>query len=314
MNHRKHHRRPDHRSERCAGLEAKQADGCRDDEFEKVRGADEDRGPGDAARRAVLAVQKGMSWIIGRAGGGYGVLGDDGSCPARTFGDVIVSGKDCEARSEAACELAGTVLPFRVHRAGKLRGISGSGRVEGYASVAVTGGSMEDWLATGVYVAEQTVTGDVTFAQVKVFLENPWGDASPTRSKNLARVRFSPIPSGPPLTGTWSILGASHPTSVASIHWDILVNALLDPDLRRNPRRRGESAETAATRIVRDLYGLPQNWEQPISLGIRGPHRPRENIKVTVPPLAEVGVGTLRACVTSDCRAPRTLSGLEGIR
>src|SRR5581483_11190535 len=108
------------------------------------------------------------------------------------------------------------VLPFRVLTAIRNYGYR-DGMVEGFVAVAVTGGSKGDWAATASYIAQQSVIRDVTFTQVEVYTDSPWGDKPPQRAKSLATAYFIPASGKGPWERPFDILVAKQQGSPAQI-------------------------------------------------------------------------------------------------
>jgi hypothetical protein len=246
--------------------------------------------------------------------GGYFLSERGGRCPHQRIGDFTIGAPDCEARAEAAWEIRGTVLPFRVHRAARnfVVGLArGTREVQAQIAIAVEEGTPRDWMATAVHVAELAVAGRATSADVLVFRDNPWGDAPPRQYKSLARVTYNPSRSS--ADKPWSILAADRLPTTLDIEHDVLTAQLYDPALKPQ-MRRGESPEQAARRIVMEKHRLPRTWEPTPGLGIHGTNRDRAQIRVTVSAEATSAIEEVRRCLTSSqgdhlfrgCLGPRT--------
>jgi hypothetical protein len=88
--------------------------------------------------------------------------------------------------------------------------------------------------------------------------------------------------------------------TVIDIEADVLTAKLYDPDLRPHPKRKGETPEAAARRLIIEKYQLPANWQITPNLGRRGVNLHREQIKVMVP--SGMDVSQLQKCLARRMR------------
>jgi hypothetical protein len=156
-------------------------------------------------------------------------------------------------------------------------------------TVSIESGGPGDWLATGLYFAEQAAVGDSGGIYVDVIRTNPWGAAVPMQYKWLARVAYDPKK---PPSEQWIMLAARVMPTIPDIEADQLISEMYDS----NRRRRGESPEAAARRVVIEKYGLPRTWQLTQNLGIRAVDVPRSEIRVTVP--SGIDLFRMRNCLS----------------
>ena len=195
--------------------------------------------------------------------------------------------------SDPACAggVTGTVQPFRLHHASRLRLSKGSIAQTG-VSAAVETGEPVDWLATAVYLAEQVTQDGSEYIKVTVFRESPWGDDPPQQYKVLAKVGLTPTD---PPEQRWIMSVARRMPTVIDIEADVLTAELYDPGEHARVKRPKETPEDTARRLVIQRHQLPRTWKSSPELGVRGVNLPRKRINVVVP--SSFDVAQLRSCL-----------------
>ena len=229
----------------------------------------------------------------------YVVESPNFSCPGQHAGAFIIQAPNCEQQAAAATDAEGAVLPFKIIAAVRNSAYQND-MVEAHVVISVEGGNPMDWIATGVYVAEHSIVGNVTFATVGVFIPNPWGDDVPQEATQLAKVYYAPNPSESPWKDVWYYTAATTASSQADIEFDRLSSDLLDANIQ-DPDVRQDHADAAAKRIVVKKYHLPRNW-QPRTEFLMDDERPdRQHLHVldTAPGVAD-SMSALAKCLTSD--------------
>ena len=230
---------------------------------------------------------------------GYTVQASNLSCPPRKVGDFLVEGEHCAEQAAAAQDVSGAVLPFKVIRAIRNHAFR-DGMVQAGVSVSVEGGSPGDWLATAAYVAEHAIVGDVTFAEVSVFVPNPRGDFPPQHVKLLAKAYYAPVPSRSPRDDQWLLLGAKHAATPADVEFAELSNDLLeDPGKVTDADELAQRADSAARRVVIQKYRLPQDWKPSDGLGLDGQKHDRDHLHITGQDEGDRSMAAVLECLTS---------------
>jgi hypothetical protein len=221
-------------------------------------------------------------------------------CPPQRFGDFTVRGENCEALAEAAKDISGQALPFKIIHAFRNNAFKND-MVGADVSVSVEGGTPGDWLATAVFIAEHAMIADVTFAKVSVFASNPWGDSSPQHVKLLAKAYYAPNPAPIGWDKPWLLNAATIAPTPAEIEYDRLSNDLIaDPEKVVDPTDRLNQAESAARRIVIQKYRLRADWSPRDTLGLDGQDHDRDHVKVTELPELNNSTAALVQCLKSN--------------
>lgn len=198
---------------------------------------------------------------------------------------------------------AGQVLTFGIIRAFRNYGFK-DGMVAAEVSVSVEGGSRDDWMATAVDIAEQSILGDVTFAKVEVYSLNPWSDLSPTEHKLLAKVYYSgPAPKRSPWpTDQWAIFAVDRASTLADIEFDVLQNQILETLAAKVSDRNKllEEAGFRALALIVQKYKLPFGWQASMDGWSSSRRYDRELIRVTDTHGAEDSIFALQRCLSVE--------------
>jgi hypothetical protein len=245
----------------------------------------------------VLAACLGGAWLLS----GSGAPTHDGTAAA--------TAQPAKSPSVSANDVSGKVLPFTVVRATRNHAFK-EGIVIADVSVSVEGGEPDDWMATGVYVAEHAIVGDVTATEVLVIIPNPGADFPPQMPKELAKVYFDP--NTRMWDKKWLVLGAGHAGTLADLEYYELGDQLLDGTIT-DPDKQQEKADNAARKIVIKKYGLPKDWKSKIDdvtyLGLHETTLDRENIHITVPDGIAESMASLQGCLSRNVNGTSVMPG-----
>lgn len=210
----------------------------------------------------------------------------------------------CVSAYAAAAEertFRGKALPFEIIAAIRNYGFKNGPAAQ--VAISVEGGTQADWLATAAHVAEQSIVGDVTFAEIDVFVPSPWGDRPPQRVKRLVKAYFAgPDPSKSPWPDRpWDFFAASHAPSLAEVEYNELDASLASaPDASDEAEARRERKMRAM--IVRK-YHLPASWKPDEHLGsldLESVQTTREHIVVGDKTAAARSIAALKACLAEE--------------
>ena len=200
----------------------------------------------------------------------------------------------------------GKVLPFEIIAAVRNYGITKGGILPAQVAISVKGGTTADWLATAAYVAEKSIVNDVTFAQVDVFVPNPWGDKAPQGKKRLAQAYYAgpdPKRSAWP-DEPWMVTAQGHAPTLADVEFDVLADKLLGEEPPSDDDSASDAADAKAIRLLVKKYHLPKTWKPDEQLGARDPKavlvKDRNQIVVSSSDEAEASIEQLRACLSKD--------------
>lgn len=200
----------------------------------------------------------------------------------------------------------GKVLPFEIIAAVRNYGITKGGILPAQVAISVKGGTTADWLATAAYVAEKSIINDVTFAQVDIFVPNPWGDKAPLGKKRLAQAYYAgpdPKRSAWP-EDPWMITAQGHAPTLADVEFDVLADKLLSEEPPSDDDSASDAADAKATRLLIKKYHLPKSWkpdEHLSSLDLEAVTvHDRKQIVVSDSDDAEASIEQLRACLSKE--------------
>ncbi len=175
----------------------------------------------------------------------------------------------------------GRVMPFKILCAIR-NPFFQNNMVAAQISITVEGGTPIDWMATGIYVAENSIINGVTFSEVEVYVPSPWGDQPPTLSKQLANVYYAPDPAHSPWKERWQITAADHAGTLADIEYQKLQNDLIEKYAGQysDPDVLTKKVDAEAKKIVTHKYRLTPKWKPDMNLGLKGKLHDRAEINV----------------------------------
>lgn len=214
---------------------------------------------------------------------------------------IVAANADTSTQNQPT--YAGRVMPFSVIRAIRNYGFK-DGLVSAQVSIGVEGGTPSDWMATAVYVAEQSIINDVTFSQVEVYVPTLWADFPPTHSKMIGKAYYAgPDPRKSPWPNEqWAIFSASRAATLPEIEFDELTSLLIEKLSSRihDADLLGKKAEEEARKLLIQKYGLPRSWQPRDNGGLNGPQATRTQIRITSTEGVEASIAALRKCLSRN--------------
>ncbi|MFS8368243.1 hypothetical protein ACJRO0_12210 [Acetobacter oryzifermentans] len=159
---------------------------------------------------------------------------------------------------------SGNILPFTIIEA--VRNYTNPSVPDAQISVMIEeSGHMEDWAATAAYLVRLAEKNGAITGKVRVFLNNPWGDRSPTEYKNLADAYFDLRPEGERVGSGFDVFVAQEIAPKPLIAYDEYVNELAGaiPTGLSNEAldRLNKKQEEMARQFVVNRYQLPSSWQ-----------------------------------------------------
>jgi hypothetical protein len=224
------------------------------------------------------------------------------------FGSILLSTTPAFAEPEPPIvytdqSISGKVLPFKVVRAIRNYGYQ-RGMIEAAVSIAVDPAmaAKGDWYATTAFAAEKSFIRDVTFVQVEVIINNPWGDMPPLLHKKLVTAYFSPIPGMSPWNDRWSFIGVDKAASLTNIAFDVLSNDLMGKyqDRISDPEKLLKKAEDEARRSVIRIYHLSSKWQPDLLWDPGSEVKGRGYVHVMETPEGDYSATALTHCLNAD--------------